>query len=483
MRVSVVQCRGTPFEIGQQQGRIFAASKRGMNFRRSKVRLPAWFDMNVEERFYAKFAPGGARGNRWYRQRVRLFVGTGRSRPSRRRGGFWLVLEPMRRWFAARRWKSISTRGRVGKPFGRRTERCAWRDRVACPVATSHQHRRDLVETPNPRVHFHRLVEAVGVGGRVAAPAALADDNGLQVEVECLANAGLDAAIGRAATDDDDVAPQRVQQFRDAGSVECARSALEIDGTSPAARSHRVKPASAVPSTALGERRHAGFRDEVGRQHHHIGAIGADRPASCRSPGPGRLCRRDHPAPRHRTRGAWQRAARGPDGVSARRQTSIGDQCRTAPIDAASEFLGICNLTHETGDGVWHVKVFERGDLLRGELDGHGGERVVEMLRLGRADDRCGNDGFGQQPRQRDLRPRDTARGCDLGDLLDHLAVRVSRQRIDVAAALGLGARAVAAAPPAGEPSARERAPGYDTDALRRCRAATSHALPRDRAG
>ena len=57
MRVSVVQCRGTPYEIGQLQGRGFAASRRGLSFRRSKVGSPSWFDMQVEERFYAKFAP------------------------------------------------------------------------------------------------------------------------------------------------------------------------------------------------------------------------------------------------------------------------------------------------------------------------------------------------------------------------------------------------------------------------------------------
>jgi hypothetical protein len=53
----MVQCRGTPDEIGQHQGRVFATSRRGLNFRRSKVGLPSWFDMHAEERFYAKFAP------------------------------------------------------------------------------------------------------------------------------------------------------------------------------------------------------------------------------------------------------------------------------------------------------------------------------------------------------------------------------------------------------------------------------------------
>ena len=40
MRVSLVQCRGTPDKIGQRQGRIFAASRPGLNFQRSKVQPP-----------------------------------------------------------------------------------------------------------------------------------------------------------------------------------------------------------------------------------------------------------------------------------------------------------------------------------------------------------------------------------------------------------------------------------------------------------
>src|SRR5204862_4435178 len=91
------------------------------------------------------------------------------------------------------------------------------------------QHRRDLVEASDARVHFHRLVEAVGMGGCVAAPAAFAHHNRCDVEVEGLADARLDPAIGGAAADDDGVAPQHAQQLGDAGSVEGARPALEED--------------------------------------------------------------------------------------------------------------------------------------------------------------------------------------------------------------------------------------------------------------
>src|SRR5215472_6718185 len=61
------------------------------------------------------------------------------------------------------------------------------------------QHRRDLVEASDARVHLHRLVEAIGVGGRIVAPAAIAHYHRGEVEVEGLAHARLDAAIGGAS--------------------------------------------------------------------------------------------------------------------------------------------------------------------------------------------------------------------------------------------------------------------------------------------
>src|SRR4051794_40526319 len=91
------------------------------------------------------------------------------------------------------------------------------------------QHRRDLVEAPNARVHFHRLVEAIGVGRRITTPAALAHHYGCQVHVEGLADTRLYAAIGGTAADDDGVAPQHMQQFGDAGPVKGARPPLEED--------------------------------------------------------------------------------------------------------------------------------------------------------------------------------------------------------------------------------------------------------------
>src|SRR5438067_13044169 len=60
------------------------------------------------------------------------------------------------------------------------------------------------------RTFSSRLVEAVGVRGHIAAPAAFAHDDRCDVAVEGLADAGLDTAIGGAAADDDRVAPQHV---------------------------------------------------------------------------------------------------------------------------------------------------------------------------------------------------------------------------------------------------------------------------------
>ncbi len=65
------------------------------------------------------------------------------------------------------------------------------------------------------------------MGRSVAAPAALAHHDRRKIEVERLAHTRLDTAVGRAATDDDDVTPQHVQQFGDPRPVERTRPALE----------------------------------------------------------------------------------------------------------------------------------------------------------------------------------------------------------------------------------------------------------------
>jgi predicted choloylglycine hydrolase len=57
-RVSVVQCRGTPYEVGRVQARLFAMTLKGRAFLRNKTtRFPWWFNIRTEQRMFAKFAP------------------------------------------------------------------------------------------------------------------------------------------------------------------------------------------------------------------------------------------------------------------------------------------------------------------------------------------------------------------------------------------------------------------------------------------
>jgi predicted choloylglycine hydrolase len=57
-RVSIVQCRGTPYEVGRAQARLFATTLKGRAFLRKKTtRFPWWFNVRTEERTFAKFAP------------------------------------------------------------------------------------------------------------------------------------------------------------------------------------------------------------------------------------------------------------------------------------------------------------------------------------------------------------------------------------------------------------------------------------------
>ena len=58
LRVHLVQCRGTPYEVGRAQAYAFAATLKGKAFlRRKNVRLPWWFDIRIEERAFRTYAP------------------------------------------------------------------------------------------------------------------------------------------------------------------------------------------------------------------------------------------------------------------------------------------------------------------------------------------------------------------------------------------------------------------------------------------
>jgi predicted choloylglycine hydrolase len=57
-RVSIVQCRGAPYEVGRAQARLFAATPRGRAFlRRKTIKLPWWFNIRAEQRTFAKYSP------------------------------------------------------------------------------------------------------------------------------------------------------------------------------------------------------------------------------------------------------------------------------------------------------------------------------------------------------------------------------------------------------------------------------------------
>jgi predicted choloylglycine hydrolase len=57
-RVRIVQCRGTPYEVGRAQAQSFAATAKGRAFlRRKTMRFPWWFNVRTEQRAFAKFSP------------------------------------------------------------------------------------------------------------------------------------------------------------------------------------------------------------------------------------------------------------------------------------------------------------------------------------------------------------------------------------------------------------------------------------------
>ena len=107
-------------------------------------------------------------------------------------------------------------------------------------------------------------------------------------------------------------------------------------------------------------------------------------------------------------------------------------------------------------------------DLLGGELHIYRGNRVVEMVQLGGADDRGGNNRFRQEPGERNLCPRDATGFGHLGDAISDFLVGFFRLGEQPAKCLvGLGADATVV-PVAAKFAARLRAPGDDADAFGR---------------
>jgi predicted choloylglycine hydrolase len=58
LRVGIMQCRGTPYEVGRAQAAAFAASRKGKAFlRRKKFWTPRWLNIRLEERAFRMYAP------------------------------------------------------------------------------------------------------------------------------------------------------------------------------------------------------------------------------------------------------------------------------------------------------------------------------------------------------------------------------------------------------------------------------------------
>jgi hypothetical protein len=58
LRVSFVEYRGTPYEVGRAQADAFAATRKGKAFlRRKTLKLPWWLNIRTEERAYRVYAP------------------------------------------------------------------------------------------------------------------------------------------------------------------------------------------------------------------------------------------------------------------------------------------------------------------------------------------------------------------------------------------------------------------------------------------
>ena len=56
LRVSLVQCRGTPYEVGRAQADALAVTRKGKAFLGKKAQLPSWFNIRSEERAFRTYA-------------------------------------------------------------------------------------------------------------------------------------------------------------------------------------------------------------------------------------------------------------------------------------------------------------------------------------------------------------------------------------------------------------------------------------------
>ena len=109
-----------------------------------------------------------------------------------------------------------------------------------------------------------------------------------------------------------------------------------------------------------------------------------------------------------------------------------------------------------------HIRLLQGGYLAGRKFYVHRCESVVEVVQLGGADDRGGDDRLGEQPGQRHLRPWNPPRPRNLGDAVDDLAVCLGgfpEEPLVSVVSLGADARVVSIP---GQPPARLWAPRND---------------------
>lgn len=75
---------------------------------------------------------------------------------------------------------------------------------------------------------------------------------------------------------------------------------------------------------------------------------------------------------------------------------------------------------------MWLIGFFQLADFLRGQLDRDGCGSIIQVMGLGRADDRCGNVRLGEHPGYSDLGHRQATSFGHIADALRDLQVLIS---------------------------------------------------------
>jgi hypothetical protein len=85
---------------------------------------------------------------------------------------------------------------------------------------------------------------------------------------------------------------------------------------------------------------------------------------------------------------------------------------------------------------VRHVRPFERGNLVSREFQGKSRNRILQMIRLRRADNRLRHPLLLEKPGQRNLRARHTSGGRHGAHLIDNQAIGLRKLGVELLAEL-----------------------------------------------